>query len=121
MAKTSTGTVTVKRSRNGTTIRATGSAAQALFDAMVKSVEQSAHPLYGIPSAPSADWPHGATVKLRYVGFQNAPNSREFGWAKRDANGHLVSAYSMTPLDENAWEVVEERRASLTNSGGQEN
>lgn len=41
MAKT-TGTVTVKRSRNGTTIRATGSAAQALFDAMVKSVSESA-------------------------------------------------------------------------------
>ena len=41
MAKT-TGTVTVKRSRNGTTIRATGSAAQALFDAMVKSVSDSA-------------------------------------------------------------------------------
>lgn len=36
-----TGTVTVKRSRNGTTIRATGSAAQALFDAMVKSVSES--------------------------------------------------------------------------------
>ena len=33
--------VTVKRSRNGTTIRATGSAAQALFDAMVKSVSES--------------------------------------------------------------------------------
>jgi hypothetical protein len=41
MAK-STGTVTIKRSRNGTTIRATGSAAQALFDAMVKSAEQAA-------------------------------------------------------------------------------
>ena len=40
MAK-NTGTVTVKRSRNGTTIRATGSAAQALFDAMVKSVSES--------------------------------------------------------------------------------
>ncbi|ARU23632.1 hypothetical protein RSSE_c3249 [Ralstonia solanacearum] len=44
MAK-STGTVTVKRSRNGTTIRATGSAAQALFDAMVKSAEQAANEL----------------------------------------------------------------------------
>ncbi|MDO5940607.1 hypothetical protein [Burkholderia cepacia] len=41
MGKT-TGTVTVKRSRNGTTIRATGSAAQALFDALVKSAEQAA-------------------------------------------------------------------------------
>ena len=41
MAKTS-GTVTVKRSRNGTTIRATGSAAQALVDAMCKSVEETA-------------------------------------------------------------------------------
>lgn len=45
MAKPHTGTVTIKRSRHGTTIRATGSAAQALFDAMVKSAEDAAHPL----------------------------------------------------------------------------
>lgn len=32
------GTVTVKRSRNGTTIRATGTAANALFEAMVQQV-----------------------------------------------------------------------------------
>ena len=44
MAKT-TGTVTVKRSRNGTTIRATGAAAQALFDAIGKSAEHTAAPL----------------------------------------------------------------------------
>ncbi len=50
MAKT-TGTVTVKRSRNGTTIRATGSAAQALFDAMVKSVSEST----GKPEPAAAD------------------------------------------------------------------
>lgn len=55
------------------------------------------------------EWPHGATVKLRYVGFQSDPNSREFGWAKRDANGGLVSAYSLEPLDEDSWEVIEER------------
>ncbi|WP_197329551.1 hypothetical protein [Ralstonia syzygii] len=46
MAK-STGTVIVKRSRNGTTIRATGSAAQALFDAVVKQAEQAACNLSG--------------------------------------------------------------------------
>ena len=51
MAKT-TGTVTVKRSRNGTTIRATGSAAQALFDAMVKSVSESTEK--PVPAAPEA-------------------------------------------------------------------
>ena len=50
MAKT-TSTVTVKRSRNGTTIRATGSAAKALFDAMVKSVSDSA----GKPEPAAAD------------------------------------------------------------------
>ncbi|ARU24894.1 hypothetical protein [Ralstonia pseudosolanacearum] len=48
MAK-ATGTVTVKRSRNGTTIRATGSAAQVLFDALVKQVEQAAG---GLPAPP---------------------------------------------------------------------
>lgn len=53
MAKTTgTGTVTVKRSRNGTTIRATGSAAQALFDAMVKSVSESTG--WPIPGAATA-------------------------------------------------------------------
>jgi hypothetical protein len=50
MAKT-TGTVTVKRSRNGTTIRATGSAAQALFDAMCRSVERTV----GMPEPPAPD------------------------------------------------------------------
>lgn len=48
MGKT-TGTVPVKRSRNGTTIRATGSAAQALFDALVKQAEQAAS---GLPAPP---------------------------------------------------------------------
>ena len=51
MAK-NTGTVTVKRSRNGTTIRATGSAAQALFDAMVKSVSESTG--WPVPGAATA-------------------------------------------------------------------
>jgi hypothetical protein len=56
MAKT-TGTVTVKRSRNGTTIRATGAAAQALFDAMVRSAEQAAAPLRNVAPAPAGDSP----------------------------------------------------------------
>jgi hypothetical protein len=62
MAKTSTGTVTVKRSRNGTTIRATGSAAQALFDAMVRQAEQAAAPLQRVDAAPGAADPSQSEV-----------------------------------------------------------
>lgn len=43
-----TGTVVIKRSRNGTTIRATGSAAQPLFDAMVRQAVQAANPLTSV-------------------------------------------------------------------------
>lgn len=51
MAKT-TGTITVKRSRNGTTIRVTGQAANALFNAMVKSVSESTEkPIASVPEA----------------------------------------------------------------------
>lgn len=53
-------------------------------------------------------WPHGATVKLKWGGVANHGTT---GWAKRDENGHLVSAYSHLPLDESQWEVVEERQA----------
>ena len=53
MGKT-TSSVTVKRSRNGTTIRATGSAAQVLFDAMVRQAEQAAAPLQRVDVAPDA-------------------------------------------------------------------
>jgi hypothetical protein len=62
MAKTSTGTVTVKRSRNGTTIRATGSAAQALFDAMVRQAEQAAAPLQRVDAALGAAMPSQSEV-----------------------------------------------------------
>lgn len=53
-------------------------------------------------------WPHDATVKLKWVGVGYEST---FGWAKRDAGGALVSAYSGVPLDESQWEVVEERQA----------
>ncbi len=56
---------------------------------------------------PSEEWPHGATVKLEYTYESGAPGP--IGWAKRDAEGHLVSAYSLLPLDESMWDVVEER------------
>lgn len=58
------------------------------------------------------DWPHGATVKLIYVGFQRDPHNDLIGWAKRDANGNLVSSYSLTPLDQNSWDVIEEVKKS---------
>lgn len=53
------------------------------------------------------EWPYGATVKLRIAG-QNYRNDG-VGWAKRDEHGKLVSCYSNLPLNEDYWEVVEER------------
>ncbi|ALS60700.1 hypothetical protein [Pandoraea norimbergensis] len=52
MSKT-TGTVIVKRSRNGTTIRATGSAANVLFEAMVQQVAGATTSLGGAERKPS--------------------------------------------------------------------
>ena len=52
-------------------------------------------------------WPHGATVKLSWDGY--GPYEPTTGWAKRDAAGNLVSAYSLSPLDPDKWVVVEER------------
>lgn len=53
------------------------------------------------------DWPHGATVKLRWVGSYH--DDGRPGWAKRDAQGNLVSAYSLSLLDPECWAVVAER------------
>ena len=61
MSKT-TGSITIKRSRNGTTIRATGSAAQALFYAMVRQAEQAAAPLQRVDAAPGAATPSQSEV-----------------------------------------------------------
>ena len=60
-------------------------------------------------------WPHGATVKLRWdgPGYQ-----AKFGWAKRNAEGGLVSVHSGTSLDESMWEVVRERNAQPPKGGG---
>ena len=52
-------------------------------------------------------WPNGATVRLRWVG--PGVQSEADGWAKRDAEGKLVSSYSLLPLDASCWSVVEER------------
>lgn len=54
-------------------------------------------------------WPHGATVKLRWDGYGPYPDCT--GWAKRGKNGELVTAYGLRPLDESKWEVIEERIA----------
>lgn len=54
-------------------------------------------------------WPTGATVKIKYVGFQADPNSRDFGWARRNADGLLVTVHGGDPLDQESWAVVEER------------
>lgn len=63
-------------------------------------------------------WPHGATVKLRYIGWQCDPNSKEFGWAKRDENGRLVTTYGGSPLDAQSWAIVEERPVQQAGPGG---
>lgn len=61
------------------------------------------------PTASAGEWPAGATVKLKYIGWQADPNSREFGWARRNAEGRLVALHSGIPLDVQSWGVVEER------------
>ena len=57
-----TGSITIKRSRNGTTIRATGSAAQVLFDAMVRQAEQAVYPLQCVNAVPGAALPPQSEV-----------------------------------------------------------
>lgn len=58
-------------------------------------------------------WPYGATVKLVWDGGDSGYRPT-IGWAKRDASGALVSAYSLSPLDPECWEVVEERSGQAT-------
>ncbi|UJB33727.1 hypothetical protein [Chromobacterium sp. Beijing] len=53
-------------------------------------------------------WPNGATVRLTWDGC--GPYEAATGWAKRDAEGRLISVYSRTPLDPDVWKVVEERQ-----------
>lgn len=52
-------------------------------------------------------WPHGATVKLRWAGTGYC---EKHGWAKRDAEGNLISVCSGIRLDDSSWEVVQERK-----------
>ena len=52
------------------------------------------------------EFPYGATVKLAY---HNDPSC--IGWAHRGGAGELLSAYGRTPLDPNAWFVIEEQEA----------
>lgn len=65
---------------------------------------------------PDDPWPYDATVKLIWVG--SGPGlGKTIGWAKRDENGNLVSTYSLSPLDAECWEVIEER-TQATEAGG---
>lgn len=57
-----------------------------------------------------AQWPHDSTVRIRWAG-DNLGHRVSDGWAKRDDQGNLVSAYSLLPLDPSCWEVIEERTA----------
>lgn len=60
-------------------------------------------------------WPNGATVKLRWAGTSYF---EKHGWAKRDAEGHLISVCSGIRLDESAWEVVQERKVQPAKNVG---
>lgn len=60
MAKHHTGSINIKRSRHGTTIRATGTAAQALFDAIVASTEAAASTQKPTDAAPAESTPPAA-------------------------------------------------------------
>lgn len=99
MARTST--IHIRHGRRGTTIRATGGAAQALCDAIVGSainVQQQVDP-----------WPLGATVKLRWIGPGRC--SSEPGWGIRGPDGELLSLHGECALDLALWSIVEERGA----------
>ena len=60
-------------------------------------------------------WPHGATVKLRRVGLGYFENH---GWAKRDAEGQLITVCSGARLDESMWEVVQELKVKPARGEG---
>lgn len=56
----------------------------------------------------SENWPNGATVRMQHIneGGDSIPD----GWAKRDADGRLVSAFNQFPLDASKWTILEERK-----------
>ena len=60
-------------------------------------------------------WPHGATVKLRRVGLGYF---EKHGWAKRDAEGQLITVCSGARLDESMWEVVQELKVKPARGEG---
>lgn len=59
-------------------------------------------------------WPHGATVKLRWVG---SGYCEKHGRAKRSAKGQLITVCSGVRLDESKWEVVQERKVQPAKNG----
>ena len=50
----------------------------------------------------AGDYPYDTSVKLQHI------QSGAIGWAHRDGNGDLLSAYSRAKLNPEEWEVVEE-------------
>lgn len=56
----------------------------------------------------SVEYPFGSTVKLRHRHFDDSC----IGWAHRGDKGELLSAHGRTPLDPDAWVVIEEKEAS---------
>ncbi|TBV10224.1 hypothetical protein [Stutzerimonas kirkiae] len=59
-------------------------------------------------TATSVEYPFGSTVKLRHRHFDESC----IGWAHRGDDGGLLSAHGRTPLDPDAWIVIEEKEAS---------
>lgn len=98
----------------------TAEAAQQIEEALLPAsvgclitLERANQALATIRAARAQDhgWPHEATVKLRWAGYGPYPEC--IAWAKRGENGELVTAFSLIPLDESKWEVIDERYDSV--------
>lgn len=59
---------------------------------------------YSRPAMMHVQYPYGSSVKV-----QHRDDVTCIGWAHRGESGELLSAYNRTPLDPDAWIVVEER------------
>ena len=90
--------------------------AAAEHDEMERRLREAEHRVAELEAELSDDhWPHGATVKLRRVGLGYF---EKHGWAKRDAEGQLITVCSGASLDESMWEVVQELKVKPARGEG---
>ena len=83
---------------------------------LVRRLREAEHRVAELEAELSDDhWPHGATVKLRRVGLGYF---EKHGWAKRDAEGQLMTVCSGARLDESMWEVVQELKVKPARGEG---